>query len=227
MAEMEHNRVKEGMRTAMAPLAEERERLIAAYNAIPYEYTARTMRRIRRLFRMQKVKAFGKTAAQWGKRAAVIVLVLLTLALAACVAIKPLREKLANAFLTWTEISVEVHFEKTAEETVCKFMTYVPEGYECIENKEVNGYQISTYMNDEGIYICFTRKPYHENNYTSYDNSDYTCEKNEIGDLDCVLMRHKEDEQDFMITWTDEGCIYVITAYLPIEELIKIVENVR
>ena len=82
-------------------------------------------------------------------------------------------------------------------------------------------------MNDEGIYIGFTRKPYHENNYTSYDNSDYTYEKTEIGDLDCVLMRHKEDEQDFMITWTDEGCIYVITAYLPIEELIKIVENVR
>lgn len=220
--------VSAGIRIAIQPLVEERDHYIEEYNSTPYEYTEATLKRIRKLFRRQRLNEFRKTAVRWSKRVAVFFMVLLTLTFVACAAIKPLREKLANAFLTWYDEYVEVQVDDSAESEVkLKVPTYIPEGYYILENLESNGNLMITYMNSDEVYLDFSRIIMESDTHMLFDSDSYLTKNITVGELECILIYSLDDANDNMITWSEDGLMYRISAYLPISELVKIVENVK
>lgn len=145
-----------------------------------------------------------------------------------CVAVEPLYEKLANAFLTQHDKYVSMEFEKNSYETVLKDVTYIPDGYTETERQELNGYLYVTYTNPDGQCIYFSRTPdYDETNRWNYDSEHYDMQTVTVRDIECILMIPEDSEESIIISWTDGGCVYEITAYLPRDEIIEMVSGIQ
>lgn len=216
------------MRVMIQPLIDERLAQIDEYNARPHEYSEESMQRIRGIFRRQRMRDHAKIAILWSKRVAVCFMILITLTFVACATIEPLREKIANAFLTWYDEYVDVTFEKSSDEVILKDLTYIPEGCILIDNQELNGHKITLYEDKNGNYLDFSRIPYYTENTTeSYDSEYYKMQSIIIGDIECIMMTSTDEKQHIMITWLENGCIYNIASYLPLEEVIKMVKSVQ
>ncbi len=217
------------MRVMIQPLIDERLAQIAEYNAKPHEYSAESMKRIRGIFRRQRMWEHGKAAILWGKRVVVCFVILIALTFVACTTIEPLREKIANAFLTWYHEYVDVTFEKTSEEVILKDLTYLPEGCRLMDNQELNGHKITLYEDKNGNDLDFSRRPndIYTTNNTSYDSEYYSIQSILINDIECILMISDDDEPHITITWEDEGCVYDIASYLSLEEVIEMVKGVK
>ena len=219
------------MQVLVQPLIEECLAQIDEYNEKSYEYSERIMKRIRGIFRRQRMLEQAKAAVLWSKRAAVGFMILIALAFVACATIEPLREKIANAFLTWYDEYVDIEFEKTSGEGIPKDITYIPEGSTLVEKKELNGFKILWYQDKNGNDLDFSRSPNHINtaDSTSYDSEHYNIQSITINEMNCILMMPTDDSHDqyIMITWEDEGYVYFVGSCLSLDEVIKMVESVQ
>ncbi len=172
------------MRVIIQPLIDERLSQIDEYNAIPHEYSEESMKRIRGIFRRQRLWEHAKVGMIWSRRIAVCFMILITLTFVACASIEPLREKIANAFLTWYDEYVAISFENVSEEVVLKDITYIPEGYVLIENHELDGHRIAIYEDNVGKRFEFIRQPnYDETDQTLYDSEYYTMSHIEVNNM--------------------------------------------
>lgn len=219
------------MRIMIQPLIDERLAQIDEYNAKPHEYSEESMKRIRSIFRRQRMWDHVKVAMLWSKRVAVCFMILITLTFVACTTIEPLCEKIANAFLTWYDEYVAVAFEKVSDEVILKDITYIPDGSTLVEVQELNGMKSVWYKDKNGNDLDFRRRPNDINtaDSTSYDSEYYSIQSIIINGLDCILMMPVDDAYDqyIMITWEDEGYVYFVGSCLSLEEVIKMVESVQ
>lgn len=216
------------MRMVVQPLVDDRIAMFDAYNQIPHEFSKEFYKRARRVFRMDKAKRNFRTSMVWCRRAAVCFMVLVMLMLGACAAIKPLREQLANAVLTWYEEFVDIKFEADKETiSTAKILTKAPEGYELTEIYDENGYLDMLYQNEEGDLFTFSRRPYSENELTQYDSEYHSLKKIKINNAEGMLFYAHNENDSNIVTWIEGKYVYELYGYITPEEIVEIAESVK
>ena len=181
--------------------------------------------KIRKIFRKERILSYGKVSLVWMKRAAVYAMVAILILLASCVTIKPLREKIANAFVEWYSEYVAVSMESKSLHPVMQMPTYIPQNYHVIQDLELNGNRIIRYSDDEGNLITFTCEPNESTEF--YDYEHHTIEEINIDGCEGLFFAGESEPEYNMMTWVERGYIYKLVGCFEKSELVKIVESLK
>ena len=213
------------MRVLVQPLLDEDLTRFDAYNQIPHAYSERFRRKINQMFRKERILSHGKVSLVWMKRVAIYAMVAIMLLLASCVAIKPLREKIANAFVEWYSEYAAISMESKSLHPVMQIPTYVPTGYDVIEDMELNGYRTIRYSDDKGNLITFTRAP--SESTELYDYEYHAIEAIWIDGYEGLFFAAESESKYNMLTWSEMGYIYGIDGPCEKSELVRIAESLE
>lgn len=214
------------MRIIVQPLLDEQLAEFEELNQ-PRVFSERLERELEKIFRRDAMRQRLKTAALWGKRVAVCLMIVLTLALVACAAIEPLREKVANAFLTWYDEYIDVKFEMDeTNKSIAKVLTEPPQGFDLISvSDELN--QLTMFYEDaEGHGFVFKRGEYFDNWRIRYDYLNVNFDEVLINGIE-GLHSFTEGNSSHILTWLDGEYLYEIHAEVPLDELLKAASSVK
>lgn len=213
------------MRVLVQPLLDEDLARFDAYNQNPHAYSERFCKKISKIFRKERILSYGKVSLVWMKRAAIYAMVAILILLASCVTIKPLREKIANAFVEWYSEYVAVSMESKSLHSVMQIPTYVPPNYYVIEDMELNGHRMIRYSDDEGNLITFTRVP--SESTELYDYEHHTIEEIDIDGCEGLFFAGESESEYNMLTWSEKGYIYGVDGPCEKSELVRIAESLE
>ncbi len=202
------------MRVILQPLVEEELAEFDAYNQIPHEYSAKFMDRLRGIFRRDSIKRGVRKTLLYARKVFVCVSVAFVLLLAACSAVKPIRDRVADAFVTWYEKYAGISY--TVGETISslKQPTVIPEGYVETERYEDEDemFLYIVYTNDEGNRLIFER----EENYEGYE---FYVDRNHVNMLeidfngtDAIYLEPQREGDTYSLIWQEGNMIYFIHA---------------
>lgn len=214
------------MRIILQPLIEEELLAFDEYNLIPHNYSKDFTKRVYKVFRNDRIKRRCKTIAEWTRRVAVCLMVFITLILVACASIKPIREKIADAFVTWYEKRNEIVFEYIEEEAVMMLPTYVPEGF--VETyRDVNeSLGLITYENDNldhYVFSCYLNDGKGE----LVDNEGGQLVEIEYNGGKAIYYDPLYEGEEFGLIWQSKGYVYNVITNISKEELFRFAESIE
>lgn len=225
----ENTLLNASMRIILQPLVEEIDAVIEASTDADQELPDELKKRISKVLFGHKLKSFRKYALVIGKRAAVFLMILMTLLTVACASIKPLRENIFNAIITWYDEYFTFAFnneegpENTAEITDEKF-SYLPEGYTITSDMSAGKYREVLIENGETL-ISYWRKPHTEKSHMI--DSDFIV----VGEIEIqghtVIYLNNPETNANILTWVENGYEFMISAVIDKSELIKILEGIE
>ncbi len=144
--------------------------------------------------------------------------------------IRPVREYFLDAVFTWYEDYMDVTYpamEKTKvekESRVHKTLGYIPEGYAFeMENEDRMGYTIQ-YRNEN---LLLQYQELYVDTNISVNNQDVTATGVIIDETEGILFVYKNDERRINLVWNIDGVVYMITADLSSEEILKVAESIE
>lgn len=219
-------RLKQSMKIILQPMLAEEETYIRTMRTVPSPVPASLGERLQSLLDSHTQKPHPKPYRRVWKRAAIIAAALLMLALAACMAIEPLREKVFGFFVTWYDAYFELRVDSPDTEAVPTAQPlgtfhYIPEGYEIVEDRQIAHKRRVIFRNQAENEIQFDvdSKEIHVN----YDVG-YTMREDTIHNIP-VLILTGEDDVYTCIIWFDESFRYELVGSIPLNELKMIIEN--
>lgn len=213
------------MRIILQPLVKDELRRFDEYNKQPHEYSHEFLKKVRKLFRGAELfKALG-LAAVWGKRVIACIMVAATLVLVSCAAIKPLREKIADAIVEWFEEYVAVKFVDDSADPLMRVPMYIPENYVVVSDVVLDDYRAIRYANNDGALISFICES-NTSDAVYLDHERHDVESVTIGKTEGLYFRDKAGI-DHMVSWGIDGFVYIVTGGLSKDELIKFAESVE
>ncbi len=217
------------MRVILQPLVEEELEEFDAYNQIPHEYSDTFMKRIGGIFRRDGVKRGFRKSFMYIRKVAVCVAALLMLTLVACAAIKPLRDRVANAFVTWYEEYAAVSYEVEEEEIKLKQPTVIPEGYVEIERYEYEGSSKLSidYINDEGMQIFFDRYENYKGFELYVDREHTNMMEIDFNGMKAIYMEPQIEGGMYSLMWQEGNMVYCVDSDESKEKLLEFAENVK
>ena len=226
----ENTLLNASMRIILQPLVEEIDAVIETSTDAERELPDELKKRISKVLFGHKLKSFRKYALVIGKRAAVFLMILATLLTAACASIKPLRENIFNAIITWYDEYFAFAFnneeespENTAEITDETF-SYLPEGYTITSDMSAGKYREVLIENGE-TRISYWRKP-HTGKSHRMDSNFIVAEEIEIQGHTVIYLNNPEKNAN-ILTWVENGYEFLLSAAIDKSELIKILEGIE
>ena len=213
------------MRIILQPLVEDELKRFDENNKRPHEYSAEFKRNVQKLFRNAEIRDAARVAAVWGRRIAACVMIILTVVLASCAVIKPLREKIAGAIVEWFEEYVAVYFEDDSTEPLMREPRYVPEGYAVVSDVALDDYRAIRYANEAVELITFICEPNNED-AALFDSEQHEIENVKIGKSEGIFFKDAAGT-DNMISWATDGYIYHVIGNVSCNELVHIAEEVQ
>lgn len=217
---------KAAMRIILQPVVEEEIAEFDEWNKIPHEYSPEFKRGITRIFRHDRLKRNYRKAAVYGRRVVVGLAVIVTLALVACAAIEPIREKIAEAIVTWYEKRNEVVYEMTKEVGEPMLPTFVPDGYEVVYYDVTDELAVIEYDNGSNSY-AFMRTKNRKDKKILVDNEQRIMEEIAWGDDKAIYFKPNTAEDRYMLMWEKDGYIYVVDSDISKEEMLVFAEGVK
>ena len=225
----ENTLLNASMRIILQPLVEEIDAVIETSTDAERELPDELKKRISKVLFVHKLKSFRKYALVIGKRAVVFLMILMTLLTVACASIKPLRENIFNAIITWYDEYFTFAFnneedpENTAEITDEKF-SYLPEGYTITSDMSAGKYREVLIENGETL-ISYWRKPHTEKSHMI--DSDFIV----VGEIEIqghtVIYLNNPETNANILTWVENGYEFMISAVIDKSELKKILEGIE
>ena len=211
------------MRIIIQPLIDEELEMFDTYNAIPHEYSPEFQAKLKKLLNRYRFISFSRSSVLWCKRVAICLMLIATLTFVSCVAIKPLREKIANAFITWYSEYVSVYFssEDSGAPEMQKEIS-VPEGYTLLHEVDKNDYYTARYMNASNELLTYTISP-HQQKETFYDTEHHTIESTSVSTVEGIFLIGEAGYEN-MLTWSINGYDYSIVGFISLEEIKKMLE---
>ncbi len=220
---------KAAMRVILQPLIEEELAEFDEYNKIPHEYSDEFMRRINKIFRQDRLRRGIKKSMVYLKKAVVCFSILLMLTLVACTAIKPLRDKVANAFVTWHEKYAAISYEVEEDEVKLKQPTVIPEGYTETERYEYDGNSdlLIVYMNNDDKRIIFDRSKNRENKELYVDREHVNMLEIDFNGKKAIYLEPKEQGDMHTLIWNEGDIVYCVDSDTSKEVMLELAENVK
>lgn len=217
------------MRVILQSLVEEEVARFDELNQIPHEYSEESMKRIKGILRRDKAKRGLQKTLVYAKKVAICASVALLLFLAACAAVKPLREKMAEAFITWYDKYAAISYPAEEAERKLMLPTVIPGGYvETNRQESADDFDLYLiYQNDKGNRIIFLREEDGENNELYVDREHATMTEIDFRGGQAVYMEPQQESFPYSLIWQEGGTVYCICAEESKELLFEFVENVK
>jgi len=196
--------------------------------ALSHEFSRGFLHRMRRLIREERRTPVMRDFVKYSRRAAVVLVLLLTLTFTTVVSVDALRTRFFEVVTRVYHEITRLHFfeEKTPleEETafVAKVPTYVPAGFSMIASGEsaINYYAV--YENAESMQIIY-QQDLAENLGMGLDTEDTSMEKIYIGVYEGRYFSNKEEQQLILF---GESYVYHLMGPVSKEELVKMAESI-
>lgn len=218
-------RLKQSMKIILQPVLAEEATYIRAMRTVPSPVPASLGERLQSLLDSHTQKPHPKPYRRVWKRAAIIAAVLLMLALAACMAIEPLREKVFGFFVTWYDAYFELRVDSPDTEAVPTAQPlgtfhYIPEGYEIVEDRRFGMKRRLIFCNEAGDEIQFdvNKKDF----YANFDD-DYRIEEETINGTSVLFLIGPDGH--ICVIWYDENFRYDMMGILPLEEFREMIKG--
>ena len=145
------------MRVILQPLIAKELADFERANEIPHEFSREFQEKMQSLCRRERWRRRLRRSWRTCRRIAACVLLLAVMALAACAAVKPLRDMIAGAFISWYEKFSRIEFRAEEADAAPKEPTYLPIGFTEVSREESDHYLSTVYTSVDGKYIFFER----------------------------------------------------------------------
>ena len=197
----------------------------------------------RRLLRAIKAERYGKSLLTvYIRRAAVILLVTVTVAFGVLMTNTEVRAAIINAFIKWNEKNIEFDFSvddpvsdssdssnnsDSSEVNINSIkIDYVPKHMYLTYALENDNVRIYTYLDSSNENVDLMIEIHYDNNIGAFvDNEEYDYQEIEINNKKAYCL-YDEKSNDGIIILNDNGFTIVITGNIQKNELIKIAENI-
>jgi len=225
--DFEDSLLEASMRIIVQPLVDECDKFISECENDDIEIPEKLKKQVHNALIKEKYHKIQKVIVIISKRIAVAIMILSTLLTVACASIKPLRENVFNAIITWYEDYFTFAFDESSDEfsiVTDMTFTYLPEGYTITSDVSAGGYREVLIENGDNL-ITYLRRPYsYENDYM--DSHLTEIEEIEINDRTVVYFTDAKGSSN-VFTWIENGYWYMLASDINREELIKIIENIN
>ena len=220
---------KAAMRVILQPLVEDELAEFDTYNQISHEYSAEFMDRIRGVFRRDNIKRKVRRSFICVRKVLIYASVAIVLLLAACAAVKPIRDRVADAFVKWYEMYAEISYTTEDAEVELKLPTLIPDGYIEIDRLEsdVNSNLYLIYVNDEGKQIIFDRSENQEAYELLVDREHVNILEIDFRGMRAIYLEPQREENMYSLIWQEKNVIYCIHVDESKEILIEFAESVK
>ena len=215
------------MRIIVQPLIDECDKYVSECENDDIKIPNKLKHRIHNVLLKERYSRIGKTVLSVSKRVVVAIMILSTLLMVACASIKPLRENIYNAIITWYDEYFSFAFSDKSEEINGlseETFNYLPNGYVITSDISVGEYREVLIENGEKM-ITFLRRPYSK-------EDDYFDEH--LIKVDEVVMENRTvvnlsdaEETTNIYTWVENGYWYMLNSDIDKSELIKIIEYLK
>lgn len=184
--------------------------------------------RMDKLFRSLKRR---ERLRRWGRRArrvALCLAVLIAVFSCAMLPVQAVREAVVDTLIEWHEESLDLVYtsdDPGSRTLPGKFeLGYIPEGFVLSENSVEFPNYIARYYEKDGDYLGVEiqimdgkAQIVMDNEYTTYYSIQF--------DSHDALWGSREGGTN-LLSWSDDGLVYLISGALPLNELIRIAENI-
>lgn len=170
------------------------------------------------------------------KKAAVVALVVLSVFFAGIMSVGAIRSEIVHLVVEWYEKYVDASFQTDLPGTASPannlpeeglmLPSYLPEGYEQVQNIQNAAFTIVICRNTEGTKLTFLQRPL-AGGTTLLDNEEHTVEDIQVGGYDGLLSLPKTDGEYASILWRDASSSFQLTGALDRETLIRIAESLQ
>ena len=184
---------------------------------------------LNKYFRGKNLHTFVKKSQKIFTKIAVVFFVFSAILAVTFTTVEAFRVQVLNFFLTFEPEYTSLKFEKgktdgnmTAGFNNIYAPSYIPEGYQIDNLMIINNFKEIKYVNEEGIFISFF-----ESSHSSVTNID--TENADI--LKSIAINGAEGlfvlkNELVTVSWAHDNRIFVITAQISEEEMVKIAESV-
>ncbi len=183
-------------------------------------------KKIRKTINKEKMIHIRSIVYKASKSVAVAVMIFATLFMVACASIKPLRENIYNAIVTWYEEYFTFAFaeepEKITDVKEVEFK-YLPDGYAIASDVTAGNYREVLIENGEHL-ISYVQRPYDKNG-DMLDNHLTTFMEIEINNRNVIYIDDNGNNNIF--TWVENGYWHMIDSDIEYTEIIKVIENLN
>lgn len=185
--------------------------------------------RMKKLFSSDKRKDFLKKDLNYGKRAAAIFVMAITIMFGILLINPEVRAAVKNTVVEWYDKFTSFIFQSGAsnvnEQKEWK-INHLPTGYYENSVETLGKIVMTKYINDHGDTIKFSFRPEENNTNISVDNENHTVESKTIQGHESYLIKAMNDDFENGVIWSMDGYTFNIWSKLPIDELIKMVESI-
>ena len=179
--------------------------------------------------RKQKWLSIGKTSKKILTRAAVVVLVFILGFSVLFTTVDAFRVQVLNFLLTFDKeyTTVKLGENENGGNMIAGLKntylpTYIPDGYRVNQISDADGLKTIEYINDEGNYIKYM--DFDSSAVTNIDTENAeTVKSMKLNGIERMLVLKKGN---ITISWGYDNRLFIISAYLTEEEMIKIAESV-
>ena len=222
--DFEDSLLEASMRIIVQPLIDECDKFVSECENDEIEVPEKLKHEIHNALVREKLSRIRKIVVMASKRIAVAIMILSTLLTVACASIKPLRENVFNAIITWYEDYFTFAFAESTDEVTSVndlIFTYLPDGYAITSDVSAGGYREVLIENGEKL-ITYLRRPYaEEDDY--FDEHLIKMDEIEINDRTVVYLTDAKGSTN-SFTWLENGYWFMINSDIDKSELIKIIE---
>lgn len=193
--------------------------------------------RIKRLLKMRRRVLTAGRIFLGVKRAAVAVLVLLSVAFVGIMSVDAVRTEVFHIVTEWYEKYVQIIFQSDEESGVTndvnlktegmRLPEYIPEGYEQGEIVRSRGAIYVSYFNADGLEILYEQSILTAEPTILLDSEERTSQEIEVNGYAGLIFLPDNEDKKISIVWNDGEFSYWIDGYVDIETIINISESVK
>lgn len=193
---------------------------------LSHNFSKRFQKKMNKLIQQQKRSPFMKSFINYGKKVAIIFLVIASIVFATTMSVEAYRTKFFEVITeAWEEFTSMIFKNKEDLDDVKLIPanpTYIPDNFKVVEH-EINPYEQFLYWeNDNGTEIMFEQAKI-MGNAIIIDTEGIEVEEKLIGEQKIVYFSNKNVNQ---IYWYDDNYTYTIISEYDISELLKMAENI-
>lgn len=200
--------------------------LLEGFEGQVHDFSQKHNEVMRRLFKEEQKSQLYQRMRTYSRRAAVILVAVITLSAVAISSVSALRVRFMNFILERTQYDTDIKFtDNTPGDDNYKFgeftLEYVPEGFELKKNEPLRNH----------IYLVFEKNQEFFNFTTmdigsslSIDTEDANVKELTINGREAL---YSENDNIHILVWHDDETAYILTGNISESEFVKIAENIK
>ncbi len=185
--------------------------------------------RMKKLFAHERRKEFLKKAFNYGRRAAAVFVVAVTILFCMLLFNPEVRAAVKNTVVEWYDKFTSFIFQEENSDIDEKKEwqpEYLPAGYRKNSVEKLGRATNIEYTNDLGGAIYFSYRPDGNDTNISADNENHVFENDTIDGHEAYIIKATKDGFENGLIWNLDGYTFNIWSELPIKELIKIAKSI-